>query len=220
MPIYKTLKEQAEAIHRNADAIRFIENPHPRLCLMAVMNDPLSIKHIHNQTPALCELATAHNYKAFEYCEHQTFTMIKEAIDRNIENARKIKNIQRLSNKKIEALININPFIVTYLSNVDEKHLLNAVAQSANVIEKLDNLSHEFLINAVRVNPAILDLEIGQEVIEALAEADNETLLTVVHENPYILNYLPLPLQTNEVRTIAYEASLHQYNYMFNHAYA
>lgn len=220
MPIYKTLEEQAKAVKNNANAIRFIKNPHPRLCLMAIMSDPLSIRHIQNQTPALCELATANHHEAFKYCQYQTFPMIKEAIARNIKNASEIKDFEQLDKEMIDTLIDIDPLFVTYLPKASHKHKLKAIALRPNVIEKLGKLTPAFLIDAVRTNPAILELNVKNNVIKALIGADYEKLLAVVYENPCILAYLPAQLQTSELCTLAIEASAHTYQYLATPAYA
>ena len=65
--------EALEAVKRNGDALRYVKEQTPEICIEAVKADSYALSYVKEQTPEICIEAVKRNGDALRYVDKRVF---------------------------------------------------------------------------------------------------------------------------------------------------
>ena len=74
-------KKDLEAIRQDGQALKFVQNQTPEICMEAVKQNGMVLQYVQNQTPEICIEAVKQNGWALKYVQDQTPEIIQAALE-------------------------------------------------------------------------------------------------------------------------------------------
>jgi hypothetical protein len=106
---------------RSGEALRYVKNQTPELCLEALRQDGYSIRYVKNQTPELCLEAVKKNGRALRYVNTQTEEMCMIAVRQESYTLIDVKN--QTDEICLEA-VRKNHDVIQYIRDLNQRNRL------------------------------------------------------------------------------------------------
>jgi len=137
--IVQTPKLCMLAVTQDPMTIRFVNKQTWGLCMAAIKSNPLAIQYVRNQTHELCEIALSMNGMAIRYIHKQSHVLCRLALKQNWNSMQVIKNKDQ--NMRLEA-VRQNGYVIRWMDDVriarDHKSrrlLMTAVEQNGDALK-------------------------------------------------------------------------------------
>lgn len=180
-----------DALGRNGEIIKYIENPSQRMINKAIQETPQAIRYIKNPSEKLQILAIEQDAYALTYIKNpsEKVQLLAMQNDPNV-----IEVIDNPSEEVQEMAIDFSAYLIKYIKNPSEKIKQMAVQSRGNTIQFIKNPSEE-----------VQQIAVSQDgtVIQLIKNPSDKVQWYAVKDSPFVIKYIKNP--SEKIQKLAVE---------------
>jgi len=180
-----------DALGRNGEIIKYIENPSQRMINKAIQETPQAIRYIKNPSEKLQILAIEQDAYALTYIKNpsEKVQLLAMENDPNV-----IEVIDNPSEEVQEMAIDFSAYLIKYIKNPSEKIKQMAVQSRGDTIQFIKNPSEE-----------VQQIAVSQDgtVIRLIKNPSDKVQWYAVKDSPFVIKYIKNP--SEKIQKLAVE---------------